>query len=260
MRAQRPTLGDGLSAAEVSGRSRIDLLFYNRNDLSMDRLDVLIRFDNGRPAWATWKLREESVTDFLEVFDPPFFESVLAPLDSRGCDRRIDVEHDRHVGQAPCRGDLTDLPERFDIEPTGGTLVDDVGKQKSIANDRPTRIERWPDVLGDELGSSGHVQEHLGGVGKRDVFAMQEDLTNRRAELGRSGISVGLDFVALRGKPLGKQFDLGGLASTVDAVEGDEHRHYIANDSMSSFGAIWYPWGSMEHPARPWLSDRMALE
>jgi hypothetical protein len=64
----------------------------------MDRLDVLIRFDNGRTAWATWKLREESVAYFLEVFDPPFLESVLAALDSGGCDRRIDVEHDRHVG------------------------------------------------------------------------------------------------------------------------------------------------------------------
>ena len=68
---------------------------------------------------------------------------------------------------------------------------------------------------------------------------MQEDLADCRSELGRTGISVGLDPVALRGKPIGKQFDLGGLASTVDAVEGDEHRHYIANDSMSSFGAIW---------------------
>ena len=165
MRAWRSTLGDGLSAAEDLGRSRIDLLFYNRNDLSMDRLDVLIRFDNGRTAWATWKLREESVAYFLEVFDPPFFESVLASLDSGGCDLWIDIQDDRHVGQAPCRGDLTDLPERLDIEPTGGTLVDDVGKQESIANDSPARIECRPDIFGDELGSGGHVQEHLGGIG-----------------------------------------------------------------------------------------------
>ena len=260
MRAKRPTLGDGLSAAEDLGRSGIDFLFYHRDDVLMDGLDILIRIDDGGATWAARELSKESVADFFEVFDPAFFKTVLAALDSSRSDLRIDIQDDRHVGQAPCRGDLTDLPERFDIEPTGGTLVDDVGKQESIANDRPTRIERWPDVLGDKLGSSGHVQEHLGGVGKRDVFAMQEDLTNRRTELGRSGISVGLDFVALRSKPLGKQFDLGGLASTVDAVEGDEHRHYIANDSMSSFGAIWYPWGSMEHPARPWLRDRIALE
>ena len=98
VRAKRPTLGDGLSAAEDLGRSRIDLLFYNRNDLSMDRLDILIRIDDGGATWAARELSKESVADFFEVFDPPFLESVLAALDSGGCDRRIDVEHDRHVG------------------------------------------------------------------------------------------------------------------------------------------------------------------
>ena len=226
----------------------------------MDGLDILIRIDDGGATWAARELSKKSVTDFFEVIDPSFFKAVLAALDSSRSDLWIDIQDDRHIGQAPCGSDFSDLPQRIDIEATGGTLVDDVGKQKSIANDCPTRFECWPDILRDELGSGSHVQEHLGGVGKRDIFAMQEDLTNRRAELGRSGISVGLDFVALGSKPLGKEFDLGGLASTVDAVEGDEHRHYIANDSMSSFGAIWYPWGSMEHPARPWLRDRMALE
>jgi hypothetical protein len=205
----------------------------------MDGLDILIRIDDGGATWAARELSKESVADFFEVIDTPFFKAVLAALDSSRSDLWIDIQDDRHVGQAPCRGDLTDLPERFDIEPTGGTLVDDVGKQESIANDSPARIERWPDVLGDELGSGGHVQEHLGGIGKRDVFAMQEDLADCRSELGRTGISVGLDPVSLGGKPIGKQFNLGGLTSTVDAVEGDEHRHYIANDSMSSFGAIW---------------------
>ena len=260
MLAQRPKLGDGLSAAEDLGRSGIDFLFYHRDDVLMDGLYILIRIDDSGTTWAARELSKESVADFFEVFDPPFFKTVLAALDSSRSDLRIDIQDDRHIGQAPCGSDFSDLPQGIDIEATGGTLVDDVGKQESIANDRVTRIECRPDVFGDELGSGGHVQEHLGGIGKGDVFAMQEDLTNRRAELGRSGISVGLDFVALRGKPIGKQFDLGGLASTVDAVEGDEHRHYIANDSMSSFGAIWYPWGSMEHPARPWLRDRMALE
>ncbi len=131
----------------------------------MDGLDILIRIDDGGATWAARELSKKSVTDLLEVFDPPFLESVLAALDSGGCDRRIDVEHDCHVGQAPCRGDLTDLPERFDIEPTGGTLVNDVGKQESIANDRPARVECRPDVFGDELCSGGHVQEHLGGIG-----------------------------------------------------------------------------------------------
>jgi hypothetical protein len=205
----------------------------------MDGLDILIRIDDGGATWAARELSKESVADFFEVFDTPFFKAVLAALDSSRSDLWIDIQDDRHVGQAPCRGDLTDLPERLDIEPTGGTLVDDVGKQESIANDRVTCIECRPDVFGDELGSGGHVQEHLGGIGKRDVFAMQEDLADCRSELGRTGISVGLDPVSLGGKPIGKQFNLGGLASTVDAVEGDEHRHYIANDSMSSFGAIW---------------------
>lgn len=123
-----------------SGIAGIDFLFYHRDDVLMDGLDVLIRIDDGGATWAARELSKESVADFFEVFDPPFLESVLAALDSGGCDRRIDVEHDRHVGQAPCRGDLTDLPERFDIEATGGTLVDDVGKQESIANDRVTCI------------------------------------------------------------------------------------------------------------------------
>ena len=226
----------------------------------MDGLDILIRIDDGGATWAARELSKESVADFFEVIDPPFFKAVLAALDSSRSDLWIDIQDDRHIGQAPFGSDFSDLPQRFDIEPPGGTLVDDVGKQESIAHDRVTCIECRPDVFGDELGSGGHVQEHLGGIGKRDVFAMQEDLADCRSELGRTGISVGLDPVSLGGKPIGKQFNLGGLASTVDAVEGDEHRHYIANDSMSSFGAIWYPWGSMEHPARPWLRDRMALE
>ena len=123
-----------------SGIAGIDFLFYHRDDVLMDGLDILIRIDDGGATWAARELSKKSVTDLLEVFDPPFLESVLASLDSGGCDRRIDVEHDCHVGQAPCRGDLTDLPERFDIEATGGTLVDDVGKQESIANDRVTCI------------------------------------------------------------------------------------------------------------------------
>lgn len=64
----------------------------------MDGLDVLIRIDDGGATWAARELSKESVADFFEVFDPPFLESVLAALDSGGCDRRIDVEHDRHVG------------------------------------------------------------------------------------------------------------------------------------------------------------------
>lgn len=205
----------------------------------MDGLDILIRIDDGGATWAARELSKESVADFFEVFDTPFFKAVLAALDSSRSDLWIDIQDDRHIGQAPFGSDFSDLPQRFDIEPTGGTLVDDVGKQESIANDRVTCIECRPDVFGDELGSGGHVQEHLGGIGKRDVFAMQEDLADCRSELGRTGISVGLDPVSLGAKPIGKQFNLGGLASTVDAVEGDEHRHYIANDSMSSFGAIW---------------------
>ena len=165
MRAWRPTLGDGLSAAEDLGRPGIDLLFYNRNDLSMDRLDVLIRIDDGRATWAARELSKESVADFFEVFDTPFFESVLAALDSSRSDLWIDIQDDRHIGQAPCGSDFSNLPKRIDIQATGGTLVDDVGKQESIANDRVTCIECRPDIFGDELGSGGHVQEHLGGIG-----------------------------------------------------------------------------------------------
>jgi hypothetical protein len=74
-----------------SGIAGIDFLFYNRKDVLMDGLDVLIRIDDGGATWAARELSKESVADFFEVIDPPFFESVLASLDSGGCDRRIDV-------------------------------------------------------------------------------------------------------------------------------------------------------------------------
>ncbi len=54
-------------------------------------MDILIRIDDGGATWAARELSKESVADFFEVIDPPFFESVLASLDSGGCDRRIDV-------------------------------------------------------------------------------------------------------------------------------------------------------------------------
>jgi hypothetical protein len=106
----------------------------------MDRLDILIRIDDGGATWAARELSKESVADFFEVIDPPFFKAVLAALDSGGCDLRIDIQDDRHIGQAPFGSDFSDLPQRIDIEATGGTLVDDVGKQESIANDRVTCI------------------------------------------------------------------------------------------------------------------------
>ena len=148
-----------------SGIAGIDFLFYNRKDVLMDGLDVLIRIDDGGATWAARELSKESVADFFEVIDPTFFKAVLAALDSSRSDLWIDIQDDRHIGQAPCGSDFSDLPKRIDIEATGGTLVNDVGKQESIANDRVTCIECRPNIFGDELGSGGHVQEHLGGIG-----------------------------------------------------------------------------------------------
>ena len=69
------------------------------------------------------------------------------------------------------------------IEAAGVALVDEIGQQIPIGNDRLPRRQRRPNHLVDELGSGRHVQQHLGrrpiGV---SLVAVEQDLANPLAQ------------------------------------------------------------------------------
>jgi hypothetical protein len=115
-------------------------------------------------------------------------------------------------------------------------LVNNVRQQKAIADHGCTGFQGGPYLVRNQLGSGGHVQQHLGCASERDIFAMQQDFANRFTELGGSGISEAGNRLALGFQVSAKQIDLSRFARTVDSVERNEH--YRANPSASSFGAV----------------------
>ena len=56
---------------------------------------------------------------------------------------------------------LADPPDLLHIQATGMALIDDVGEQVAVAHDGPAAGQRRTDHLLHQLGSAGHVHQHL---------------------------------------------------------------------------------------------------
>jgi hypothetical protein len=115
----------------------------------MHALDFLVRIDDGCNPTASGKLVEEPASNFMKVLDATLFQSVLPSLDSQGGNFRIQIQYDCYIGHATRGSDPADAPKVIHIQSTRGALVNDVGKQKSIANNSTTGLESRPNVFCD---------------------------------------------------------------------------------------------------------------
>lgn len=144
----------------------------------MDALNTVVRVDDSGLSSAAWKLLEEPIADLFKVLKPPFFESVVTSLDSLCGNLGVDIQHNGHIGHAAGCRDPADAPKILYVQPTSRALVNHIRQQEAIAHNGDPGGQGWADVFGHELGASGHVQEHFGGVGQRDILAVQEDLSD----------------------------------------------------------------------------------
>ena len=150
---------------------------------------------------------------------------VLDPIPRRAdpCpgQRRGDVQQERQVGQEAPRGHPADAPDLVGRQSARVSLVDDVGQQEAVRDDDAAGLQGGTDHLLDQLGTAGHVKQHLGAEGGRDRLPVEQEVAEPIAERGPPRVSTG-DDVDPRAEPGGQGGRLRGLAPAIGAVQGEE--------------------------------------
>jgi UDP-glucose 4-epimerase len=161
----------------------------------------------------------------------------VVALDAKGHLPWIKLEQERTVGHEAADGGEVELEQAVEPEPARDALVGDGRVEIAIADHRSTALERGPDHLVHELGSSGDVQERLAPWA--DVPSVQDEIADALAELGPARLARGDDVDAVRLEPPAQKLGLGRLPRAVEALEGHEHaRHPMAVRRMRTVRAI----------------------
>ena len=116
-----------------------------------------------------------------------------------------------------------DTPDGLDIQSAGMTLIDDVGEQEAIGNDDFTGVKRGADHFFDQLGPSGHVEEHFAAPIDSQVGSVQQDLAEFISQRRAPRIAAEDDVASLRPEPLDEQRNLRRFARSIHSVKRHKH-------------------------------------
>ena len=138
--------------------------------------------------------------------------------------RLLGPQHEQHgaVGQKPLGGDPVYLEHLVHPEPPGAALVGQRRVDEAVGDDGRAPLERRPDHLLDQLRARRRVEQRLGPVADAEP-GIEQDRADALAGCGAAGLAHRHDLAAGGGGGLGQEPGLRGLATSVKALEGDEH-------------------------------------
>ena len=155
-----------------------------------DGIGIACRIDHKVPIWPAPGLIEVARPDALLEGARPCFDAVgLGAAPATGCGF-IDIEDDNEVGFEPAGGGVSDVEDLALVEPPAGALVGECRGDEAIGEDQFARGERWADDLFDELGSAGHVEEHLATEGHVAVVVGEQEPSDLFADAGAPGLGL----------------------------------------------------------------------
>lgn len=193
--------------------------FNNRDNLPMNFLWRPCCVDDVNSLAGAMSLLEKTLSHEFEIRGATAFEPVETALDALHGNVHGQIQYDGDVGTQTTRGNLSDLPDLFDIESPCTALIDDIGEQETIRNHAITLLESRSQLLCHQLSSAGHVEQHFGSSIEIDFHSMQEYLAQRLTEFRSARIAESGDRFSRFQKPIGQQLNLCRLAPAVQAIE-----------------------------------------
>ena len=107
----------------------------------------------------------------------------------RDAEHRVDVEQDRDVGREAAGRPVVERADALEVEPAAVALVGDVESVEAVADARPRPRRARHDLLGDELGATGLVQQQLGARRRARVRRVEQEVADAVADGGAAGLA-----------------------------------------------------------------------
>lgn len=202
-------------------------------DFGLDCFDWLCGVNHMDAAAGFRRLCQKAFAEPLTIIVPLTFHAVQRPLQSTVCRGRRHIEQKYGVWRNSVDRQLADGSNCLELEPASVSLVDKIGEEITVRNDRFFCRERRPDYFTHELSSSCHVEQHLGAAANRRlIIAMEQNLTNPLSQSGAARIAAGNHVLTTFFQPCTEQIHLSCFADSVDAIKGKKH---VANMRIESY-------------------------
>ncbi len=155
------------------------------------------------------------------AFDPIEFAFAGAHAMERGL--AVEVENEGDIGQA--------IADRKGVDPRGVVSGDAAGDslinggriEKSVTNHNEASLEGRENFFANELGAAGGEEEEFGLRHEIVAFRrMLEEMADRLAGGGSSGLADQERFMARLAEMIGEEGNLGGFPAAFRAFECDE--------------------------------------
>ena len=75
---------------------------------------------------------------------------------------KVDIDQDGHVGFKAVAGDAVEGENGFGVDASAGSLVDECGIGKAVAEDGGVAVEGRADDFFNVLGAAGEIEEEFG--------------------------------------------------------------------------------------------------
>ena len=155
MKAGASQLGDHVSSRLTSITAHRSS--SNSLNVSLNRVDRTVRVDHVDAAAGFRSFSQKAFAESFSVFIPLVFHAVQRSLQPTIRRSRRHVEQEHRVWFNAVDRHLADRANRFEVESPGVSLIDEIGEQVTVRNDRFTCGQGGPDHFIHQLCPSGHV-------------------------------------------------------------------------------------------------------